>query len=101
VPQPSTDVAENETVKVRNVSRRALMIAVPGEPIHLLPGAVVEVPRGYLATGELAMLLRAQTVVVLPLPAPAPAPSAVEADAVVGGAGAADAAQLRPPRKNR
>jgi len=57
-----------EKVEVRNNTRRALLIKVPGQALHLQPGASAEVPRAYLKTEELGTLLLSGSVRVVSSP---------------------------------
>jgi hypothetical protein len=75
VPEQEPQPQVTEKVTVRNNSRRSLLVKVPGRALHLQPGTSAEVPRTFLATGELAALLRAGTVLVEQPPAPAAAPA--------------------------
>jgi hypothetical protein len=54
-----------DKVEVRNNSRRALLIKVPGQALHLQPGSSAEVPRAYLQTEELSALVLARAVLVV------------------------------------
>ncbi len=89
---PPPDVSDK--VKVRNNSRRSLLVKVPGQAIHLQPGTSAEVPRAFLNTDELAALLRSGAV-LLATPPGARAVSPAEAPAVVPDEPSAP----RPPRK--
>lgn len=57
-----------EKVKVRNNTRRSLLIKVPGEALHLQPGNAAEVPRAYLTTNELATLIQSGAVLLVETP---------------------------------
>jgi hypothetical protein len=69
VPPQVTEPDPMEKVKVRNNSRRSLLVKVPGAALHLQPGASAEVPRAYLNGDELATLVRSGTVLVIAPPA--------------------------------
>ncbi|MES1206043.1 MAG: hypothetical protein ABUS79_08915 [Pseudomonadota bacterium] len=109
---PQTDLPPDalEKVTVRNNSRRSLMITVPGQAIHLQPGATVEVPRAFLTTDVLAALVRTGAVVpVVPAAAAVPPPArlGVDVEALAAAAPAPALADLdetavpRPPRRTR
>lgn len=81
---PSTSSREStDQVKVRNNTRRGLLVRVPGHALHLQPGQEAEVPRAYLETDELAALVRSGAV--LPLAARAAAAPAGGGPPAAGG----------------
>lgn len=83
-----------EKARVRNTTRSSLLVKVPGQSIHLLPGQMAEVPRAYLDTDELSTLLRNGAVLLTNPAATASAPTpngeTPETDEGTG---------TRPPRK--
>ena len=85
----------SDKVKVRNNSRRSLLVKVPGQAIHLQPGTSAEVPRAFLNTDELAALLRSGAVLLTTPPVVA----AVGPAAVPPVEGSAEPSAPRPPRK--
>jgi hypothetical protein len=86
-------------VKVRNNSRRGLLVRVPGQGLHLQPGEVAEVPRAYLKTEELSALLRAGTVLVVSPPTDAPPPP--QAGPSEPAPAPAEPAAHKPPRLHK
>ena len=73
---PPTDLPaeEMDKVKLRNNSRRSLMVTVPGQALHVQPGGTIEVPRAFLTTDVLAALLRTGAVVPIVSPPAAAVP---------------------------
>lgn len=89
-----------EKVKVRNNTRRSLLVRVPGEAFHLQPGATAEMARAYLNTDELATLLRSGAVLLVTPPAASPPEAAIRRPEVSDEASAGPP-PAREPRRPR
>jgi hypothetical protein len=72
-------------VTIRNVTRSALSIQVPGESIRLQPGQFAEVHQAYLDTPELRTLSREGAISRVERRPPAKAGAAEEEDTEPGG----------------
>jgi hypothetical protein len=95
-----------EKVRIRNNSRRGLMVRLPGRALHLQPGEEADVPRGHLDSEELSALVRSGQVLALeaaPAVAAAVLPAGPEAEPAAAPAFApqAVAESPRPGRKPR
>ena len=93
-----------DNVMIRNSSRQALLINLPGQSLRLQPGATAELPRAYLGTEELAKLVGAGSVRVIAPPPSAPgevrqtpAPEAAPGE----NAGAEETATAGSPRSSK
>lgn len=96
---PEENARPEGKVKIRNNTRRGLLVKVPGQALHLQPGQTAEVQDAYLNTDELSALVRSGAVVPVFAAPPAPVVAPV---VLTGGAETSDdAAPDRRPRRPR